>query len=198
MSSMKSIPVLVVLLLLGGAPAAAQKVSGPAPVIVENDQSKPVPTTAEIVNAPDDPVLVRDVDRRRRQVFTQRLEMDVTVGNSIQKPFLTVPAGRRAVIETVSCRARTTAGVGAMAVILLSGHDVILPLARAIADPILFNQDHHGIVQPMTLYLDHGAFSSSQTYFIRLQLSAPAITDGSCSVSGYLTDRTSDPPPLPQ
>jgi hypothetical protein len=86
---------------------------------------------------------------------------------------------------------RVPSGSSAMAAILLQDHLVGFPMVRAFADPTLTGLDQLVATEQTTLYLDSSPFGA-QSYVIRLQIdhviSSPVA--GSCSVSGYLTDRT--------
>lgn len=61
---------------------------------------KPGGKEVEVVNGPDNPVPVFDVDAARGEPFHKRTQIDVSL--PINETLFAVPADRRAVIETVS------------------------------------------------------------------------------------------------
>lgn len=178
-----------------GRAGAAPTIPGPLPVTVENTPSSPVPTTTEVLNAVDHPVPIRNVEEDSRQVFTQIVDMHY-IGTLTQMPFLTVEPGRRAVVEYVSCSIRAAPGAHAMASLLLPNHEVAFPLVKTLTNPFANGLDEHTGDRQMRLYLEAG---TGRTYDIKIEVDQVNFSGaaGSCSVSGYLTDKTRESPPLP-
>src|SRR5437870_2121818 len=66
--------------------------------------------TVQVGNAADSPVLVRDVDNCARQPFQQMRIMSFSHGSASASTTISVPEGKRLVIEYVSADARFPAG----------------------------------------------------------------------------------------
>jgi hypothetical protein len=138
--------------------------------------------TVNVATTTNTPVLVRDVDSQARQPFTTGVNIPLGVGipgNTLVK-VLTVPAGKRAVIETVTAEVLVGPGETPYASITAGDVNFSLALARqGFFDP----QDLYIATFPIRLYSD----TDVNVRFLRLPAGSPDAI-AAFTIAGYFVN----------
>lgn len=145
--------------------------------------------TVQVGNAPNSPLPVRDVDNPARQPFQGELDPLVTVGSFTASDSLSVPAGKRLVIEFASATINTTSGTKMWVRIQTTtnnstnAHTLVPELQGAFAAG---GSDFFVAAQPLKIYADPG----TQVTFIVNVLGGVANTNSGAAVvmSGYFVN----------
>ena len=144
------------------------------------------PVPVQIVNNAAAPALTRDVDNGARQPFQQPFTMNFNAGsndlNLADTPTLSVPTGKRLVIETVSVHR----GFSARGVLNTEIDDRLNGSSIAyVLPPVAANgADNPGILQPVRLYAE-----GDQAVILRATRSDSTLPESvGVSISGYLVD----------
>jgi hypothetical protein len=113
-------------------------------------------TDVKVVNSSNEPVLVRDLDEPARQPFVKKLSIPIASGQSSYSASISVPTGKRLVIESVSG-----------GTFLLKGQTLYVLLSTEVTGDLAFdgtlyllgnniqyntNQDLSGFTQQIRLY----------------------------------------------
>ena len=156
--------------LAASRPARSISAGGPVPV--------------QVVNSTATPALTRDVDNGDRQPFQQPFTMNFGRGDTeiLDNPVLSVPAGKRLVIETISV-SRGFSARGTLNPTIsnrLNGISINFALPPVAAN----GANNPGIMQPTRLYAD-----GNQAVIIRADRSDATFPESDLvSISGYLVN----------
>ncbi len=195
---------IVFAILIGSLVLSDSRASHAAPppdkdVVVVNTQSNPVPVagnvgitntpTVQVSNAFNSPLPVRDVDNPARQPFQRELDPLIPAGSFTASDSLTVPAGKRLVIEFASATINTTSGTKMWVRIqtTTSGSTNAHTLVPELQGPFSAdNSDFFVAAQPMKVFAD----PATQVIVITSVLGGVANSNSGAAVvmSGYLVD----------
>lgn len=203
--SLLGIAVLLVSIVLGTPGKGNAAPPGDRDVRVINSASEAVPVTGSltlagtpgvvVTNAPDvvvtnsaaNPILVRDVDRPAAQTFARDVFQTIPAGSQFTTTSLmtvTVPVGKRFVIETFSCQISTVGPQTLLAsfVTRTNNHvtEYFVPVTATPFDTSLYFVG----TLPVKAYADSG---TDLWAYIRLG-TAGAAASVRCTFAGYLVD----------
>lgn len=174
--------------MTGAGPATAEN---PKPVVVVNDPlvqaqqsgswNVGINGAIQVGNSASSPVPVRDVENPAREPFSASLNCSNTISNGCAGS-VSVPAGKRMVVEFVSGRVSVGSGNELTSVLIVTGGKEHFLLAhKSPATPT--SGTRFDVSQPLRLYSDPGGDVS-----LHVEISGIGASTLIGRISGYLVD----------